>query len=176
MVTAFSEQLITIDELRARMPHLRARETGLKDQIAALDTQAADRDAYLKLAGDLHGFLGKLRANSATATTEDRQRVLRALVQDILIGPEKLTVRHRIPVREPSSGGGHHDTTDTEGDMRNSSLLRWGRAFAAAREHRLVGAGRSFQPAMASGDGLRRAAEKAQAKRPGQLENHPLRG
>ena len=33
-----------------------------------------------------------------------------------------------------------------------------------------------FQPAMASGDGLRRAAEKAQAKRPGQLENHPLRG
>ena len=37
MVTAFSEQLITIDELRARMPGLRARETGLKDQIAALD-------------------------------------------------------------------------------------------------------------------------------------------
>ena len=33
-----------------------------------------------------------------------------------------------------------------------------------------------FEPAMASGDGLRRAAEKAQAKRPGQLENHPLRG
>jgi site-specific DNA recombinase len=131
MVTAFSEQLITIDELRARMPDLRARETGLKDQIAALDTQAADRDAYLKLADDLQGFLGKLRANSATATTEDRQRVLRALVQDILIGPEKLTVRHRIPVREPSSGGGHHDTTDTEGDMRNSSLLRWGRGDSA---------------------------------------------
>ena len=37
MVTAFSEQLITIDELRARVPGLRARETGLKDQIAALD-------------------------------------------------------------------------------------------------------------------------------------------
>jgi DNA invertase Pin-like site-specific DNA recombinase len=48
MVTAFSEQLITIDELRARMPDLRARETGLKDQIAALDAQAADRDAYLR--------------------------------------------------------------------------------------------------------------------------------
>ena len=38
MITAFSEQLITIDELRARMPALRARETGLKDQIAALDS------------------------------------------------------------------------------------------------------------------------------------------
>ena len=141
MITAFSEQLLTIDELRARMPDLRARETGLKDQIAALDAQAADRDAYLKLAGDLEGFLARLRQSSATATTEDRQRVLRALVQDILIGPGKITIRHRIPVREPASGGGHHDTTDTEGDMRNSSLLRWGRDVAAARQYRIVGAG-----------------------------------
>ena len=133
MVTAFSEQLITIDELRARMPALRARETGLKEQIAALDAQAADRDAYLKLAEGLEGFLARLRASSAAATTEDRQRVLRAVVQDILIGPEKLTVRHRIPVREPA-GGGHHDTTtDTEGDMRESLLLRWGRGDSSLR-------------------------------------------
>jgi len=135
MITALSEQLITIDELRARMPDLRAREAGLKDQIAALDAQAADRDAYLKLAGDLEGFLARLRGNAATATTEDRQRVLRALVQDVLVGPEKITIRHRIPVREPSSSGGHHDTTDTEGDMRNSSLLRWGRAVPAHLQH-----------------------------------------
>ena len=133
MVTAFSEQLITIDELRVRMPALRAREAGLTNQLAALDAQAADRDAYLKLAGDLEGFLARLRASSATATTEDRQRVLRAVVQDILIGPDKLTIRHRIPVREPSSGGSHHDTTDTEGDMRESSLLRWGREDAPLR-------------------------------------------
>ena len=135
MITAFSGQLLTIDELRARMPDLRARETGLKDQIAALNAQAADRDAYLKLAGDLEGFLARLRQSSATATTENRQRVLRALVQDILIGPEKITIRHRIPVREPASGGGHHDTTDTEGDMRNSSLLRWGRGLPGPEQH-----------------------------------------
>ena len=133
MVTAFSEQLITIDELRARMPDLRARETGLKDQIAALDAQAADRDAYLKLAGDLEGFLTRLRGSAAIATVEDRQRVLRAVVQDVLVGPEKLTIRHRIPVREPSSGSGHHETTDTEGDMRESSLLRWGRGAGPLR-------------------------------------------
>ena len=115
MVTAFSEQLITIDELRARMPGLRARETGLKDQIAALDAQAADRDAYLKLADDLEGFLARLRENSATATTEDRQRVLRAVVQDILIGPEKThhppphpgpgTIQRRRPPRHHRHGG-----------------------------------------------------------------------
>ncbi len=121
------------------MPDIRAREANLRNQIAALDAQAADRDAYLKLADDLEGFLGRLRENSAAASDQDRQRVLRALVQDVLIGPEKLTIRRRIPVREPSSGGGHHDTTDTEGDMRNSSLLRWGREYPALR-----GAGVAF--------------------------------
>ena len=134
MIQAYSEQLITIDELRARMPDLRAREQNLRAQLAALDAQAADRDAYLKLADDLAGFLTRLRGSVATASTEERRRVLRLLVKDVLIGPEKITIRHRIPVREPgASGGGHHDTTDTEGDMRNSSLLRWGRAFAVAR-------------------------------------------
>ena len=135
MIEAFSEQLVTIDELRARMPHLRARETGLRGQLDALDAQAADRDAYLKLAGDLEGFLAQLRGNAATATVEDRQRVLRLLVKDILIGPEKITIRHRIPARPGSSGTRQRDPgPDTEGDHRRDYLLRWGRGFTAARE------------------------------------------
>src|SRR5258708_25415616 len=99
MTRASSDRLITIDELRARMPHLRAREASLRGQIDGLDAQSADRDAYLKLAGDLQGFLAKLRANAATAPVEERQRVLRLLVKDILVGPEKITIRHRIPAR-----------------------------------------------------------------------------
>jgi len=134
MIEALSEQLITIDELRARMPHLRAREANLRGQIDALDAQAADRDAYLKLADDLEGFLTQLRTSTATATVEDRQRVLRLLVKDILIGPEKITIRHRIPIREgrPASRG-HDAQPDTEGDHRPGYPLRWGRAFAVAR-------------------------------------------
>jgi len=135
MIEAFSEQLITIDELRARMPDLRAREQNLRAQLDALDAQAADRDAYLKLADDLEGFLAQLRASAATASIQERQRVLRLLVKDVLIGPEKITIRHRIPVRERATGGsGHHDTTDTEGDMRQSYPLCWGRDFPVTCE------------------------------------------
>ena len=136
MVEAFSEQLVTIDELRAKMPQLRARQASLRGQLDALDAQAADRDAYLKLADDLEGFLARLRGSAATAATEDRRRILRLLVKDVLIGPEKITIRHRIPVRErATSGGGHHDTTDTEGDMRESYQLCWGRGIAVALQH-----------------------------------------
>src|SRR6202030_3611319 len=116
MIEAYSEQLITIDELRTRMPHLRARETSLRGQIDALDAQTADRDAYLKLADDLEGFLAQLHGNAATATVEERQRVLRLLVKDILIGPEKITIRHRIPTRPGGTGARQRDPgPDTEG-------------------------------------------------------------
>ena len=132
MIEAYAEQLITIDELRAKMPHLRARETSLRGQIDALDAQAADRDAYLTLAGDLEGFLTQLRGNAATATVEDRQRVLRLLVKDILIGPEKITIRHRIPTRPSGTRARQPDPgPDTEGDHRPDYLLRWGRDHTA---------------------------------------------
>jgi len=147
MIQAYSELLITIDELRARMPDLRAREQNLRGQLGALDAQAADRDAYLKLAGDLEGFLARLRDSAATARTEDRRRVLRLLVKDVLIGPEKITISHRIPVREPAtSGGGHHDTTDTEGDMRESYQPCWGRERSATRAWHSMSTGGGGSP------------------------------
>jgi site-specific DNA recombinase len=132
MIEAFSEQLLTIDELRAKMPHLRARQANLRGQLGALDAQAADRDAYLTLAGDLEGFLAQLRGNATTATVEDRQRVLRLLVKDVLIGPEKITIRHRIPARPGGPGTWQHDPgPDTEGDHRQDYPLRWWRDNAA---------------------------------------------
>jgi site-specific DNA recombinase len=130
MIEALSEQLITIDELRARMPHLRAREASLRSQIDALDAQAASRDAYLKLADDIEGFLARLRGSAGASGTEERQQVLRLLVKDVLIGPEKITIRHRIPIRGNGSATREHTAeTDTEGDHAPGYPLRWGRDF-----------------------------------------------
>ena len=134
MIEAFQEQLVTLDELRSRMPDLRARESNLRGQLAALDASIADRDAYLKLADDLEGFLAQLRDNAESAEVPERQRVLRLLVKDVLIGPEKITIRHRIPVREHATDDGQHRDQDaTEGDSRPSYPLRWGRDHTALR-------------------------------------------
>jgi site-specific DNA recombinase len=140
MIEAFSEQLITIDELRARMPALRARETNLRGQAAAIDAQLADREAYLKLADDLAGFLAQLRDHTQDASVTERQRVLRLLVKDVLIGPEKITIRHRIPIRERTTSDQEPGNADTEGDHQASCPLRWGREVADLVQHH---AGRS---------------------------------
>jgi site-specific DNA recombinase len=134
MIEAFGEQLITIDELRARMPELRARETNLRNQIDALDSQLADRDAYLKLATDLEGFLAQLHNKAEVATVAERQRVLRLLVKDVLIGPDKITIRHRIPLRERATKDPQHsDSSDTEGEHPEHCPLRWRRKWGPLR-------------------------------------------
>jgi site-specific DNA recombinase len=143
MIEAFGEQLITIDELRARMPDLRAREANLRNQIQALDAQLADREAYLALAADLQGFLTQLHARAETSTLDERRRVLKLLIKDVLIGPEKITIRHRIPLRERvSSDTQHTGNTDTEGEHPEHCPVRWGRNLAVAGQ-RLPAPGRS---------------------------------
>src|SRR5215831_14284081 len=113
---------------------LRAREASLRSQIEAADAQAADRDAYLKLADDLEGFLAQLHASATTASTGERRRVLKLLVKDVLIGPEKITIRHRIPARASATGVTQRDPQpDTEGDHRAGCQVRWGREDAPLR-------------------------------------------
>src|SRR4051794_9180711 len=133
MIEAFGEQLITIDELRARMPDLRAREANLRNQIHALDAQLADREAYLALAADLHGFLTQLHTRAETSTPDERRRVLKLLVKDVLIGPEKITIRHRIPLRERTTTDAQPDSIDTEGEHPEHCPVRWGRNYAGTR-------------------------------------------
>ena len=100
LVQAYQEDLLTLDELRARMPDLRAKQTSLKASLDALDAQQIDRETYLKLAENLESFLARLRDNAETATVEDRQKVLRSVVKEVLVGPERVIIRHSIPVRD----------------------------------------------------------------------------
>jgi len=126
LIGAYQEELISLDELRARMPDLRTRESSLRRQLDALDTSLADREVHLRLADDLEGFLASLRDKTRTATIEDRRRVLRLLVKDVLVGPEKITIRHSIPVRtNPSSRTENATQTDSEGETRRDCQLRW---------------------------------------------------
>jgi len=136
LIGAYQEQLISLDELRTRMPELRTRETSLRHQLDALDNQLADREVYLKLADNLEDFLRGLRDRAATASVAERQRVLRLLVKDVLVGPDKITIRHSIPVRHNAAGRTEENVeTDSEGETRRDCQLRWRSHLPAAGQH-----------------------------------------
>ena len=98
LIEAYQEQLITLEQLRARMPALRKRETTLTAQLDALDAELHDAETYLKLAENLKGFLARLAETADTLDIHERQRVLRLVVREVLIGSDgDITIRHSIP-------------------------------------------------------------------------------
>jgi site-specific DNA recombinase len=124
LIEAYQEQLITLDELRARMPTLRKRETTITAQLAALAAELHDAETYLQLAENLEGFLARLAENAQNLTVEERQRVIQLVVREVLIGDDGITIRHTIP-------------TPT-GPDDPSYLLRGSSHLTLARQHVLA--------------------------------------
>ena len=100
LVQAYQEDLLTLEELRARKPDLRAKQASVRASLDALDAAQMDKETYLKLAENLETFLARLRDNAEAATVADRQKVLRSVVKEVLVGPERVVIRHSIPVRD----------------------------------------------------------------------------
>ena len=107
------------------MPDLRARETSLRHQAQALDAQLADREVYLKLADNLEDFLATLRKSAVTATIEDRQRVLRLLVKEVLVGPGRIVIRHSIPARGDTPAPVHIALRESRCSAACEPVRRW---------------------------------------------------
>ena len=98
---------MSLEELRARMPDLRKKDSTLCGQLDALEAEALDQETYIALAENLEKFLGRLRDGTETGSIEERQRILRSLVKGVLVDPERIVIRHSIPTRNPDSGGSY---------------------------------------------------------------------
>jgi site-specific DNA recombinase len=120
LIEAYQEELISLDELRARSPGLRKREATLQAELDALDAELHDAESYLKLTETLESFRARLGANAQELTIEQRQQVLRLLVREVLVGEDQITIRHSIPAPQ-----GHQPT---------SSSLRSGSQRSACQE------------------------------------------
>ncbi len=109
LIEAYQEQLISLDELRTRMPPLRKHQTTLRAQLENLDTELHDAETYLKLAETLEGFLARLNDGLGQLTIAEQQRVLRLVVREILIGgkDDNITIRHSIPTPNGDPDGSY---------------------------------------------------------------------
>jgi site-specific DNA recombinase len=104
LLRAYQEALMSIEELRERMPALRQREQKLRAELQAIADQANDRAVFLRLAETLTAFLVRLHDAADTLSITERQRIVRLVVKDVLIGDHTITIRHSIPVGSPQGG------------------------------------------------------------------------
>ena len=136
LLTAYQEELLSLDQLRQRMPELRQREHALQTELNSILDQINDRAIYLRLAETLSDFLSRLRTSADTLDIQERQRIVRLVIKDILVGDETIVIRHSIPLSSvtPSGDGGVRSAA-LPGAGDRSYLLRSGSGIAAAEQY-----------------------------------------
>jgi len=107
LLTAYQEELLSLEQLRERMPMLRQRQRALQTELQAITDQSNDRAAFLRLAETLTAFLTRLRSAADSVSVMERQKIVRLLVKEILVGEDTITIRHSIPIPSapPQNGG-----------------------------------------------------------------------
>jgi len=89
------------------MPALHNREQMLRAELQAIADQINDRAAFLRLAETLTAFLTRLHSAAETLNVAERQRIVRLVVKEVLVGENDITIRHSIPIPSnppPNSG------------------------------------------------------------------------
>ncbi len=59
LLTAYQEELMSIEQMRVRMPALRQRDQALRAELQAIADQANERAVFLRLAETLIAFLDR---------------------------------------------------------------------------------------------------------------------
>jgi len=136
LVTAYQEGLLSLTQLRQRMPALQKQTQALESELRSLQMAAVDEAKYLQLAENLAGFGSKLRVRAEALDIAVRQQILRLLVKEVLVGNDTVTLRHSIPI--PQSGPGPSGTPIPSAAVTGSTpnpgyLLRSGSLYAAIR-------------------------------------------
>jgi site-specific DNA recombinase len=107
LLTGYQENLITLEELRCRMPELRKQQRAIEAELQSLEMTTVDPTRNLRLVETLTEFRTRLHARGNVLEVAERQRVVRLLVQEILVSGENITIRHSIPM--PASSADSRD-------------------------------------------------------------------
>lgn len=123
IVTAYQDDLLSIDELRTRLPILRQKEKTINAELASIKAQTADKASYLQLAETISSFLGRMRANAETLDIVERQKIVRLLVREVVVGNNNIVIRHFISGNQLSRAHQHIPSHSPEEKNFNRNYL-----------------------------------------------------
>ena len=131
LLDAYQDGLVQLTELRGRVAGLRKRDAALTSELQAVESRMIDEEMYLQLVGSIDDFLSRVRQSAASLNIVDRQKILRLVVKEILVGHDTVTIKHSIPVISSPERNG---TPVASGQTNMPGYLLCGRSpFTPAR-------------------------------------------
>jgi site-specific DNA recombinase len=99
MLDAYQEGLLSLSELRQRMPELRRRQQTAEKELEGARWQALVAERTAQLEQSLETFLGRLKQSTQNLGVLERRRIIRLLVKEIVVEVDnRITIRHCLPL------------------------------------------------------------------------------
>jgi site-specific DNA recombinase len=99
LLDAYQEGLITIAQLRKRMPELQKRVKATEQELENIKNHELALDQRLQLL-DVKSFTSQLEINVNQLDIKGKKKILRLLVKEIIVGDDIIDIRHSIPLKE----------------------------------------------------------------------------
>ena len=126
LLNAYQEGLLELTELRTRIHDLRKKELSIKTELQALDAKMIDQEIYLQLVHNIDDFLARIRKSAESLDVLERQKILRLIAKEILVGPDTVTIKHSI--QPPISPSPPLTSNRSPVSSNNASYLLCGRS------------------------------------------------
>lgn len=100
LLDAYQAEVIELDELTSRRQSLEQQRQVLENRALELEQLAQQQARQEALTADLVEFCENINSVLKSPTPEEKQQVLRLVVDHILVGKEQLTIKHIVPLDE----------------------------------------------------------------------------
>jgi site-specific DNA recombinase len=98
LLDAYQEGLLGLTELRQRMPALRKKQTAAQKELESAHWQAIAEEQFRQIDHSLDTFLGRIKHRAQSLSIEDKQKIVRLLVKEVVVEKDTITVRHCLPL------------------------------------------------------------------------------
>jgi len=104
LIDIYQEELITLEDLRSRVPELKKRQLALEKELESLNLQAVEQSRLVEMNVSMERFMGQLRDSVQKLDVQQKQRIVRLLVREVVVGPDSITINHNIPLSQHAMG------------------------------------------------------------------------
>ena len=98
LLDAYQEgSCLTLDELRPRMEKIRKKAEGLETDLKAINALKEEHEKNIDFRATLEYLENRLTASSNDLSITDKQKIVRLLIEEVVISKESITIKHCIP-------------------------------------------------------------------------------
>jgi site-specific DNA recombinase len=98
LLDAYQHGALSVEELKARRDRLAEVEAATRARAEALMVTEADRERLDRVTTDLVAFAATLRAGLAQLDFAGRERLVRLLIERVVVTDDQVTIEHVIPL------------------------------------------------------------------------------